>query len=92
MNEVIISRLSSITTPITPTPIGAPNGNGNGNGNGNARGGGGRRWDRARPYPTLDDFDCVRAVAELRREVLGGGNRRGLRMDRVGMVRGEGNG
>lgn len=46
-------------------------------------GGGGRA---ARTYPTLDDFDRVRAAAAMRREVFAGG---GLRVDRFGMVRGD---
>ncbi|KAL2263720.1 hypothetical protein VTK26DRAFT_5476 [Humicola hyalothermophila] len=45
-----------------------------------------------RHRPTLDDFDRVTAVAELRRKMMrrGGSNRWGLRVDRFEMVRGDG--
>ena len=56
----------------------------------------GGRGDRTRgvgrTWPTLDDFDFVRGVAEVRRGVLGNGGFgeggvRGLGLDRFGMVR-----
>ncbi|KAH6613475.1 hypothetical protein F5144DRAFT_634058 [Chaetomium tenue] len=56
-----------------------------------ARGGrGDRTRGVGRTWPTLDDFDFVRGLAEVRRGVfaeMGGGGGSGLGLDRFGMVR-----